>query len=88
MNKVLKYILGIILIGVILLQFFGPSAPENRIDNPDDLIANAQIDSEVASILRASCYDCHSMETKYPWYSKVAPVSGFLFHHIEGLLKY
>lgn len=30
---------------------------------------------EVASILRRACYDCHSNETVWPWYSKIAPVS-------------
>lgn len=30
---------------------------------------------EVRMILRRSCYDCHSNETIWPWYSKVAPVS-------------
>lgn len=30
---------------------------------------------EVASILRRSCYDCHSHETRWPWYSRVAPAS-------------
>lgn len=31
--------------------------------------------AEVASILRRACYDCHSHETRWPWYSRVAPVS-------------
>ncbi len=30
---------------------------------------------EVASVLRRACYDCHSNETAWPWYSRVAPVS-------------
>lgn len=30
---------------------------------------------EVEAILRRSCYDCHSTETRWPWYSYVAPVS-------------
>jgi hypothetical protein len=30
---------------------------------------------EVASILRRACYDCHSNETVWPWYSRVAPIS-------------
>ncbi len=30
---------------------------------------------EVKAILKASCYDCHSNETVWPWYSRVAPVS-------------
>ena len=29
----------------------------------------------VAALLRAACYDCHSRETRWPWYSRVAPVS-------------
>jgi Haem-binding domain len=30
---------------------------------------------DVAPILRTACYDCHSNETAWPWYSAVAPVS-------------
>jgi hypothetical protein len=30
---------------------------------------------EVMSVLRRACYDCHSNETAWPWYSRVAPVS-------------
>ena len=36
-------------------------------------------------ILRASCYDCHSNETIWPWYSKVAPISWLISNDtIEG----
>ena len=31
--------------------------------------------SEVKAILKRACYDCHSNETVWPWYSRVAPVS-------------
>jgi hypothetical protein len=27
---------------------------------------------------KRACYDCHSNETKWPWYSKIAPVSWFI----------
>jgi hypothetical protein len=30
---------------------------------------------EVKEILKVSCYDCHSHETVWPWYSRIAPVS-------------
>jgi hypothetical protein len=30
-----------------------------------------------------ACFDCHSHETKWPWYSNVAPVSWFVTHHVE-----
>jgi hypothetical protein len=31
--------------------------------------------SEVRAVLKRACYDCHSNESKWPWYSRVAPVS-------------
>jgi hypothetical protein len=40
-----------------------------------DFIAAASPPASVAAALRAACYDCHSHETKWPWYSRVAPVS-------------
>ena len=40
---------------------------------------------EVMNILKTSCYDCHSNEVKYPWYSNVAPFSWVISTHItEG----
>lgn len=30
---------------------------------------------EVRSLLRTSCFDCHSNETRWPWYSTVFPAS-------------
>jgi mono/diheme cytochrome c family protein len=33
-------------------------------------------------VVRA-CFDCHSNETRWPWYSNVAPVSWLLQHHVN-----
>ena len=38
---------------------------------------------EVARVLRASCYDCHSNESSWPWYSHVAPASWLVAHDVE-----
>ena len=38
---------------------------------------------EVKAILKRSCYDCHSNETEWPWYSHLAPVSWLLADHVE-----
>jgi hypothetical protein len=40
--------------------------------------SDIQAPPEVKAILKTSCYDCHSHETVWPWYSKVAPVSWLL----------
>lgn len=66
---------GIVFLSIIILiQLIPGKLPVVQSENENDLLANNIIPDSVASILKSSCYDCHSMETKYPWYSNVAPV--------------
>ena len=37
----------------------------------------------VASILRRACYDCHSNETRWPWYTHIAPVSWVMAYDVH-----
>jgi heme-binding protein len=39
--------------------------------------------AEVESVLRRACYNCHSHETVWPWYSHVAPVSWLVAHDVS-----
>lgn len=32
----------------------------------------------VKTFLRRSCYDCHSFETRWPWYASIPPVAGLI----------
>lgn len=43
---------------------------------------------EVAAIMKRACYDCHSNETKWPWYSNVAPASWLLAEHVKDGRKH
>jgi hypothetical protein len=62
---------------LVVLQFF-------RVErtNPP-VISEIQAPPEVREILRRSCYDCHSHETRWPWYSRVAPMSWLVADHVE-----
>lgn len=83
MSKKWKIIL-IVLIGLfVLIQVFPVSKPESRADNPADLIASGNVDPEIANMLKTACYDCHSFETKYPWYSHLAPVKWLVIRDIN-----
>lgn len=42
-----------------------------------------RIPEDVNHVLSVSCYDCHSNNTRYPWYSRVQPVGLFLENHIS-----
>jgi len=37
----------------------------------------------VRELLRRSCYDCHSNESSWPWYSQVAPISWLVSHDVD-----
>ena len=39
--------------------------------------------TEVVSVLRRACYDCHSNETMWPWYSQIAPLSWVIAHDVN-----
>ena len=69
------FIVFIVIIGGI--QFI----PVERTNPPISWDISAP--ESVASILRTSCYDCHSNETSWPWYSYVAPVSFMVAGDVE-----
>jgi hypothetical protein len=81
--KVLRILLLVLLIAFVALQFVPNKMPENTEAGKDDLIASGVLPSDISSILRTSCYDCHSGQTSYPWYSKVAPASWLLAKDIR-----
>lgn len=37
---------------------------------------------EVRALAVRACFDCHSNQTRWPWYSFVAPVSWFVAHDV------
>ncbi|MFT5860503.1 MAG: hypothetical protein ACI865_002616 [Flavobacteriaceae bacterium] len=82
-KKVFKYFfIGLILIfGVI--QFIRIDKANPKIEKAKDLISIYEPSVEIENILRTACYDCHSHETVYPWYSNIAPVSWWLKDHID-----
>ncbi len=75
-------ILGILTISGIGIQFI----PVKRINPPIRSALSAP--PEIKAILKRSCYDCHSHETVWPWYSAIAPVSWLVVRDVnEGREK-
>jgi hypothetical protein len=72
---------GVIALAAILL--INPRLTNPPVAPGSDLMASNSPPAEIATILRNACYDCHSHETKWPWYSHVAPVSWWLVDHIK-----
>ena len=67
----------------ILIQFFPAPAKSNPATDPARTFAAAMKPPRpVQEILTRACADCHSNETKWPWYADVAPVSWPVRNHV------
>ena len=83
MKKVIKYFLLLALAVLVVLQFIRPEANDGGYETVAAFEAETTPSEEVKAILRTNCYDCHSNQTEYPWYSYIAPVSYYLDDHIR-----
>lgn len=73
----LRRVLGLALVALVIAQAF-------RIDQANPPVQqDVAAPPEVEGLLRRACYDCHSNETVWPWYSHVAPVSWLLARDVR-----
>ncbi|MFC2094369.1 heme-binding domain-containing protein [Bacteroidota bacterium] len=73
----LKIALIIVAVILIAIQFI----PVNKTNPPVTAELNAPAD--IISVFKRSCYDCHSYETEWPWYSNIAPVSWLISSDVK-----
>lgn len=71
---------------VVVLLLGIQLVPVERSNPP--VVANLEAPAAVEAVLRTSCYDCHSNETSWPWYSRVAPVSWLVADDVEEARKH
>ncbi len=84
MKKIIKKILIIGFVIFLLMQLYQPARNESY---EQELTANFtkmyDVPKNVETILRTSCYDCHSNNTNYPLYSYIQPARFFMEEHIK-----
>jgi hypothetical protein len=68
-------------LAVAVLLVVAQFLPVDRHNPPVE--SNVDAPPDVEAILRRACYDCHSNETVWPWYSRVAPVSWLVAHDVH-----
>jgi hypothetical protein len=73
-----KIVLGLAAF-LVLLQFI----PVEKTNPPIDPQKTLSTDTTVLSLLKKSCYDCHSNETQWPSYAAIAPISFFVVSHVN-----
>ena len=81
MKRKLKWIFIALVTGFALLQLTNP--PRTNPPVIHDLMASSATPPQVAAMLHAACYDCHSSETLWPWYSHIAPMSWLIASDVK-----
>lgn len=81
--KTLKIILLILLVAFVGVQFIPTERNQTNIVPVTDFMLVNNVPNNIKNKLQVSCYDCHSNNTKYPWYNKIQPVAWFLEEHIK-----
>ncbi|MCB0643577.1 MAG: heme-binding domain-containing protein [Phaeodactylibacter sp.] len=82
MKIVKRILLGLALV-LLVMQFFRIDKSQPSVVPAQDFLTIYQPDVEVATLIKQTCYDCHSYQTEFPWYTNIAPVSWWIKHHID-----
>ncbi len=76
--------IGIALVIIfIIIQFYRPEKNSSSENYISDFLIVTNANDTIKSIIKTSCYDCHSNNTQYPWYAEVAPLSWWIAHHVD-----
>jgi len=78
-----KFISLVLLTVLLLMQFARPRRNISPAPAGSAFVNTFKVGEQVNAILAASCYDCHSNNTNYPWYSEIQPMGWLMDKHIK-----
>ncbi|MDM1086791.1 heme-binding domain-containing protein [Myroides odoratimimus] len=80
-----KLIFMVLLAVAVLIQLARPEKNISPSPAGKAFVDTFKVSEQVNAILAVSCYDCHSNNTNYPWYSEIQPMAWLMENHIiEG----
>jgi hypothetical protein len=79
-GRIILILIGIGLVIFLLIQLI----PYGRDHNNPAVVAEPAWNSPATrDLAKRACFDCHSNETVWPWYSNIAPVSWLVYHDVQ-----
>ena len=82
MRKAFKILTGLFVV-FVLIQLIPSARNENGQISNKDITKTMAVPSNIQSVLKTSCYDCHSNNTNYPWYSRIQPARFIQDRHVK-----
>ncbi|PJJ66601.1 heme-binding domain-containing protein [Chryseobacterium geocarposphaerae] len=76
--------IAIIFLLLLVIQLFDTDKNISATPSENAIEKHYQVSSHVQGLLKTSCYDCHSNNTAYPWYSNIQPVKWWLADHVNS----
>lgn len=86
--KIFKILLVAFVIIFLASQFIDPEENVGSTASFESFLNDTKPNEEVATILKTTCFDCHSDVTTYPWYNEITPLNFWLANHIEDGKKH
>lgn len=83
MKKVLKTFGWLLLIALVVIQFFRPEKNLQKGISTTHFSTKYHLPDDVNVILDKACYDCHSNNSRYPWYFNIQPIGMWMDDHIK-----
>lgn len=83
LKKVVLALFVLVLVVFLAAQAVRPDLTNPPVQAAMTIDANPAIPADVKPILKKGCADCHTNETRYPWYSHITPVNWWLKDHID-----
>ena len=84
----LKNIIIFLIAFLGLAQFFNIDKNNPKVSSSLDFLAVENPPHNISKMIKNECYDCHSNETNYPWYTDYAPISWWIKSNINGGREY
>ena len=83
MKKFLKRLGLFALVVFVVIQFFQKERTNPPFDPATTLWSRVTVTPQAAAIIDRACRDCHTSESRWPWYSYVAPANFFVVGHVD-----
>ena len=81
--KPIKKIALVLVIVFVAIQFIQPAHNKSGQILPTDFTVVYTVPTNVQTIFQNACYDCHSNNTNYPWYSNIQPMAWIMKRHVD-----
>jgi hypothetical protein len=80
LRRIIMWLIAVVVAGFVLIQL----VPYGHAHNNPPVVQEPNWDSQQTRELAArTCFDCHSNQVVWPWYSNIAPVSWLVQRHVD-----